>query len=328
MAIQNAGNLSTSVQFNHLATVYYDRTALKPLRKQFLFWIGCDDRVMPLKNGKTIQFFRYSNLGANTTPATEGDVSGTPLAMAGSSVVTATVGQYADFTSLSDMLVDTAIDGDIVAVAADQLGYRAGLTFDTIVRNVVDAAAASIDIAPLGDYFSSMDLANIRTRFRGLDIKGFKNGMFPTIIHPYISYDLIHDPQVGGFMDVNKNGPQAGKLQNLPETGKLLSFNNCDVYESTNVTMVAGTPNKYRCYFFGQEGVAAIDLAGRGPTRTKDQDQTQFRINVQKNLGPSLASPEGKIRAFCSYNVVFVAKLLDTTNYRVRKIDAPTSLGL
>jgi N4-gp56 family major capsid protein len=327
MAFNPAGNLSTSSQFTHFISTYYDRVALKPLRKQFLFWMGCDDRVMPLKNGKTIQFYRYSNLGANLNTTPEG-TTGTASEMAGSTTVSATVSQYADFTSLSDMLVDTAMDGDIVAVASDQLGYRAGLTFDTIVRNVADASSGSTVISLLGDYLSGADLANIRHRFRGLDIKGFKNGRFPTIVHPYVSYDLIHDPSVGGFMDINKNGPSAAKLQNLPETGPLVSFNNCDVYESTNVTVTSGSPNTYRCYFFGQEGIAAIDLAGRGPTRTKDQDQMAFKIHVQKNLGPSLASPEGKIRAFCSYNVVFVAKLLDTTNYRLRLIDAPTSLGL
>jgi N4-gp56 family major capsid protein len=327
MAYAPVANTSTSSQFTHLASVYYDRTALKPLRKQFLFWVGVDDRVMPLKNGKTVQFYRYGNLGVNTSTTSEGTV-GTPISMAGTTTVSATVAQYSDFTSLSDMLVDTAIDGDIVAVASDQLGYRAGLTFDTILRNEVDSVAASIDVSLLGDYFTTADLANIRHRMKGLDIKGFKNGMFPTIVHPYISYDLIHDPQVGGFMDVNKNGPQSAKLQNLPETGPLVTSNNCQVYESTNVTVTSGSPNTYRCYFFGQEGVAAIDLAGRGPTRTKDQDQTQFRVHVERNAAKSIANPEGKIRAFCSYNVVFVAKILDTVNYRLRKIDAPTSLGL
>lgn len=329
MAYSPASNLSTSSTLAHLASVYYDRTALTPLRKKFMFWKGVDSRVMPKKNGKTIQFYRYSQLGANTTATSEGTV-GTALAPMTSSTISATVAQYSDFISFSDLLIDTAIDGDIVAVGADQLGYRGGLTFDTIVRNEVDGVAASIDVTALGDYLSSADLANIRHRFAGIDVKPFANNNFRAIVHPYVSYDLVHDPQVGGFMDVVKQSgsQQRDTLYSLEDRGHLMTFNNCDVWESTNCTMTAGSPNTYRCYFFGQEGLGAIDLAGRGPTRTEDQDRTKFSVNVVKESGPSVANPEGKIKAIVSYNVVFAAKVLDTNPYRMRKIDVASSLGL
>jgi N4-gp56 family major capsid protein len=331
MAYSPASNLSTSSSLAHLATVYYDRKALKPLRKKFLFWKGVDNRVQPLKNGKTIQFFRYSQLGANTSTTSEGTV-GTAIGPMTSGVVSATVAQYSDFMSFSDMLVDTAID-DVVAVGADQLGYRAGLTCDTIVRNEFDGVAASVDVLPLGDYLSSADLANIRSRFAALDIQPPSGEYFPMICSPYNIYDLQHDPAVNGFADVVKQdsrneGHNTFYTMGGTSVAPKLRFNSCEVYESNNVTMVAGSPNKYRCYFFGDEGIAAIDLAGRGPSRSMDQDSSKFSINVIKESGPSLANPEGKIRALASYNFVFVTKILDTTNYRIRKIDAATSLGL
>lgn len=324
-----AANLTTSSGLAHLIPMYYDRTALTPLRKRFMFMKGVDNRVLPKKNGKSIQFYRYSNLGANTTVTTEGTV-GTAIGMPDSVVVQATVSQYSDFTSLSDMLVDTAPDGDIVAVAADGLGYRAGLSVDTIVRAEVDSVAASINVDPLGTYFSHSDLAGIRTRFAGLDIKPFASGYFPVISHPYVNYDLVHDPQVGGFRDVVKQvgSEQRSSIFNPADRGMLLRFEGCEVWESNNVAVVAGSPNKYRTYFFGLEGLAAIDLAGRGPTRTEDQDRTRFKVDVIRENGISVANPEGKIRAIASYNFVFVTKLLDTNPYRVRKIDFPSSLGL
>jgi hypothetical protein len=233
--------------------------------------------------------------------------------------------------SFSDMLVDTAIDGDIVAVGADKLGYRAGLTFDTIIRNEIDSVAGSIDVTLLGDYFSGQDVAAIRTRFSGLDILPFPNNYFPALIHPYLTYDFIHDPQVGGFIDVVKQHPQMegnDRIFTLEDRGFVAYWGGVELWESTNVTVVAGSPNKYRAYFFGSEGLGAIDLAGRGPTRTEDQNAQKFAVHVENNLAPSLPNPEGKIRAFASYNCVFVAKTLDTNPYRMRKIDAPTSLGL
>lgn len=317
-----------SAVLTHLIATYYDRTALTPLRKKFLFSKGVDYRTLPKKNGKLIQFYRYSQLGANTTATSEGTF-GAGVEMGASTTVQATVAQYTDFISFSDILVDTAPDADIVAVGADQLGYRAGLTVDTITRNEVDSVAASIDVTMLGDYFTGADVANVRHRLAGVDIRPFEDGYFRCLIHPYVAYDFIHDPTVGGFQDIVKRGGEGhDRLFQLEDRGYIARFSGVELWECTNVTMVAGSPNKYRCYFFGQEGLASIDLAGRGPTRTMDQNATKFKINVINETAPSIANIEGKIRAAVSYNFVFVAKLLDTNPYRVRKIDAPTSLGL
>ncbi len=325
MAYAPAGMTTGSATLTHLASVYYDRVALSALRKKFMFWKGVDNRTLPLKNGKTIQFYRYSQLGANTTATPEGTV-GTSLELT-SAVLTATVSQYSDYISFSDLLVDTAIDNDIVAVGADLLGYRAALTCDTIIRNVVDAVAASIDVPLLGDYFTGADAANISTRFAGVDVKPFPNGYFPALAHPYVVYDFVHDPAVGGFKDVAKELGDSAAKGNLEDRGFVARFNDVELWQSTNVTVTSGSPNTYRCYFFGQEGLAAIDLAGRGPSRVQDQDKGGFSVNVIR-AKPSAADPEGKIRAYVSYNFVFVAKVMDTSTYRIKKIDAPSSLGL
>jgi hypothetical protein len=180
----------------------------------------------------------------------------------------------------------------------------------------------------LGDYFSAADTANVRHRLAGLDIQAFPNGFFTVLAHPYVLYDFMHDPAVGGFQDLAKyNVVESGKYTKMEDRGFVARVNNCEIYEDTNVTMVAGSPNKYRVYFFGQEGLAAIDLAGRGPSRSEDQNRTRFKVNVIQP-GLSVADPMGKIKALASYNFVFCAKILDTNPYRLRKIDAPTSLGL
>jgi len=323
-----AGNTTGTSTIAHLATVYYDRLSLKTVRKNFKFWELVDDKVLPLKNGKTIQFYRYSNFGANTTAAPEGNV-GTSLQLT-TTTVSATVSQYTDFISLSDLLMDTAIDGDILARAADQLGYRGGLTFDTIVRNEIDSIAASIDVALLGDYFSGSDLANVRARLAGLDVRPKDGSYFVGIISPYITYDFKRDPSVGGFLDVAKQTAQSpgnNRIITLEDRGWVADFESVRLYESNNVTVTAGSPNTYRCYFGGEEALAAIDLAGRGPTRTPDQDKMKFKVNVMRTK-MSEANPTGQIGGIASYNVVFAAKNLDTNPYRLRKIDAPTSLGL
>ena len=185
-------------------------------------------------------------------------------------------------------------------------------------------------MALLGDYFSGADVANVRHRLAGLDIRPFSDGYFKVLLHPYVSYDFIHDPAVGGFLDVVKQSmdPNKDKFFTMEDRGFIGRWSGCELWESTDVTMTAGSPNTYRVYFFGMEGMAAIDLAGRGPTKSEDQNTTKFSVNVIRETAPSIANPEGKIRAAVSYNFVWVAKILDTNPYRIRKIDAPTSLGL
>ena len=324
-----AGNLSSTATITHLATVYYERVALSSLRKVFHFDKLADNRVMPLRNGKTVQFFRYSQLGANTTATPEGEtvVPGQTLT---STTLSATVAQYADFMSFSDMLVDTSLD-DIVTAGADILGYRAGLSVDTLVRNEIDSVAGSIDVTPLdANSFGGADLAQVRARLAGIDVKPFANGYFRALAHPFVLYDFINDPTAGGFQDVVKvlqNG-QSDRFFQLEDRGMVAKFASVEMWESTNVTITAGSPNTYRVYIAGQEALSTIDLAGRGPARTEDQDRSPFRVDVLRNIPVGVANPEGKVKALVSYNFVFVTKILDTSPYRLRKLDVANSLGI
>ena len=70
-----------------------------------------------------------------TTALTEGcDPEGQKLNMG---VITATVAQYGGFIELSDMLLLSAIDNNLVQ-ATKLLGSQAGRTLDTITREVLE----------------------------------------------------------------------------------------------------------------------------------------------------------------------------------------------
>lgn len=90
---------------------------------------------IPKNGGKTIEFRRYSPLPKALTPLTEGITpDGQKLDV---STVTATVAQYGGFVELSDMLLLTAIDNNLVQ-ATKLLGSQAGRTLDTITREVLN----------------------------------------------------------------------------------------------------------------------------------------------------------------------------------------------
>lgn len=324
MAYAPATNLTTTPSLTHLATVYYERKALDTLKKKFMFREATVPDVMPLRNGKTIQFYRYSLFAANTTPASEGTVgTGLPLT---TTTVSATVSEYADFITISTLLNETAID-PITENASDMLGYRAGLSTDTITRTEFDSNVASVALNTLGATFAAADLRRVAMLLEGADVRPIKGDDFIAIMHPYVLYDLMSDNTAGGFIDVLKYN-NAGQLIDggtamSGEAGKMAGVR---ILKSTNVGSTGTAPSvKYYTYVVGKGAVGAIDLGGVGPTNVMDPDRQAFKINVIKG-GPQIADPEGMIGSAVSYRFVFVAKTLDSTTYRYRIVYSDSSI--
>lgn len=318
MAYAPAGNLTTTPSLTHLATVYYERKALDTLMKRFMFRSATVPDVMPLRSGKTIQFYRYSLFGANTTPASEGAIgTGLPLT---TTTVSATVSEYADYITISTLLQETAID-PITENAADMLGYRGGLSADTITRTEFDSNVSSVQQATLGATFSASDLRRAAMLLEGADVRPMKGDTFLGIVHPYVLYDLMSDNTAGGFIDVMKYADPQTMVNG--EAGKMAGVR---LVKSTNVGSTGTAPNvKYYTYVVGQGAVGAIELSGLGPTNVMDPEKQSFKINVIKG-GPQIADPEGMIGAAVSYRFVFVAKTLDSTTYRYKIILCDSSI--
>ncbi len=162
---------------------------------------------IPKNGGKTIEFRKYDPLPKALTPLTEGVTpNGQKLNMG---VITATVAQYGGFVELSDILLLTAIDNNLVQ-ATKLLGSQAGRTLDTITREVlnggtnvqyangnktsratlVGGAANEAD----NDYLT-VDAIRKAVRFLKVMHAPRINGYYAGIIHPDCSYDLMSDPK-------------------------------------------------------------------------------------------------------------------------------------
>ena len=324
MAYTPASNNTTTASLTHLATVWYNRKALDQLMQMFRFLGATEPDIIPQRNGKTVQWFRYSLLPANTTPSTEGTV-GAGLSMT-STTVSATVSEYSDFATLSSLLKATAID-PIVENFAKQLGYRAGLSVDTITRNEFDTNSSAV-LSTLGPSYTSDDGKRAVALLRAINVSPRAGDMFVGIIHPYVVYDLQSDNTAGGFIDQARwNNPEilAKYAQNLGQ-GIIGASGGVMYKTSTNVTTSGTSPNVlYNTYIVGTGAVGSVDLGGRGPSRVENPKTQNFKINTIQG-GPQIADPEGKIGAAVSYYFVYVAKTLDSTNIRYRIIQADASL--
>lgn len=329
MAYTPAVNLTTSTGLAHLQSVFYRKTGLDRLMKKWVFRKPCMKDSLPKASGRSVQFYRYQNLGTQVVPASEGSV-GTPQTI-NSRVVGATVSQYTAFINLSDFLVDTAID-PAAQNAAELLGYQAGFTVDTLTRRVIDNESSSTNQAMLGASFKVADLRNYRSQLQALDVVPFEDNEFYVYLHPFVSFDLVNDPAAGGLADIFKYNTdvKSTPLVGYEDRGVITHIAGCRVEESTNVRTATG-PNTYRVYCFGKGGVAAIDLEGRGPSDVMDPAKQMFKINTIKG-SPSIVDPEGVIGAAVSYNFVFTTMITEGPSgiggtYRYRTTDASSTIG-
>jgi N4-gp56 family major capsid protein len=330
MAYTPAGNLSSSAGLPHASSIFYKKKALDRLTKKFVFGEPCMDDTLDRQNGRVVQWYRLNNLTAGTTPKTEGTV-GTSLTMS-SNVVQAAVSQFADFITVSDMLTATSYAPELQN-AADLIGYRGGLSVDTMTRRVIDAEQGSVawTLSSSNSYLRASDIRGSVKSLQAVDVEPFENNEFFMIIHPFISYDLINDPASGGLMDTFKyTHPENSALVKGEDRGVVTHIAQTKVVESTNVAQPGNSV--YRSYIFGKGGIGKVNLAGMAPAKVRDPKTQRFNVTMKALSEPSLADPEGVIGGFASYKFAFVPVVLEgpagiAGTYRFKTMETKSSIS-
>lgn len=200
---------------------FYDRTLLDRLLPTLIYTQYGQKKQAPKREGDTMNFRRFNSLAAATTPLTEGVTpTGNTLSI---SSVTATVSQYGDYVQISDKIDMVGID-PVLTEAVQVLGEQAGLTVDTVVRDIV-VAGTSVQYAGGVAGRSSVASTNLLTgteikkavrTLRRNNAKEVADGAFIGIIGPDAEFDLMSDSM---WVDVSKyqNAEQVYK----GEIGKL-----------------------------------------------------------------------------------------------------------
>lgn len=146
---------------------------------------------IPKNGGKEVEFRKYDSL--DTTPSerllTEGVTpNGQPISV---KTVTAKVEQYGGYVILSDMLLLTAIDNNIVE-ATQLIASQAGRTLDNVTRNTM--ATNPNKVSSTADGEISVELVQKAVRMLKIANAPRINGSYVGIIHPDVAYDLMRDP--------------------------------------------------------------------------------------------------------------------------------------
>lgn len=302
---------------------------MSQVKKQFRFAAVSEPDEIPRRSGKNIQWYRYLTLPANVTPAPEGTV-GTAIPQQ-TATVTASVSEYADYSSVSTLADEVGID-PIVTNHSTNLGYRAGLTVDTIVRTEFDANLSSVSLGTSGTYASVFDLRKATALLRGLDVMPREAESFSCVLHPYSVFDIQSDNTAGGFIDVMKwANPKAFIEGQSQSDGSIGEVGGCRMFTTTNVGTSGTAPNVlYNMYIVGAGAVGRVSLSGSGPSFVTNPSVVgapgeDYPIKVVRG-GPNPSDPEGMIGAFVSYRFVFVAKTLDSTTFRYKIIQADAQI--
>ncbi len=190
---------------------FYDNVLIDNAEPELVHNQFGQKRPIPKNGGKVIEFRKYDPYPKATKALTEGVTpEGRTLEAKG---VTCEVQQYGDYTLISDMLILTAIDNNIVE-ATKLHGSQAGRTLDTITREVlnecktvqyadesVSAMSSLVGGQASGNHYMSVDCIKrgVRTLKRHNAPK--INGYYVSIIHPDVSYDLTNDP---AWIEVHK----------------------------------------------------------------------------------------------------------------------------
>ena len=189
---------------------FYDMTLIDEAQSNLVHDQFGQKRPIPANGGKTIEFRKFAPLAKALTPITEGVTpDGKSLEV---TTITAEVAQYGDYITQSDVLELTSLDNTILE-ATKLLGRQAGVTLDTVVRDILHETTNVT-------YCSKADGTAVTSR-AGLDntcqltVKMVQKvvaklraqnaptigGKYVAIIHPYVAYDLMRDPE---WIDAHK----------------------------------------------------------------------------------------------------------------------------
>ena len=225
---------------------------------------------IPKNGGKIIEFRKYDSLPKALTPLTEGVTpNGQKLSM---SVITSNVQQYGGYIELSDILLLTAIDNNLVQ-ATKLLGSQAGRTLDTITREVlnggsnvqyaegqVTARNALVGGQASGNHYLTVDAVRRAVRFLKVMNAPKINGNYVGIIHPDVSYDLMSDPKwvnVKTYSD--PDGIYEGEIGKI-EGVRLVETSEAKVFEGAGASGV----DVYSTLILGADAYGVTEITGGG----------------------------------------------------------------
>lgn len=204
---------------------------------------------IPKNGGKSIEFRKYDPFPKATTPITEGVTpAGHKMNV---TTITAYVNQFGDFVEMSDVLLLTAIDNNMVQ-ATKLLGNQAGETLDWVTREVLNQGTNVLYAKGTGtrptersevDSTNVITVDDIQNAVRILKKANAKKigDSFVGIVGPDIAYTLQRDPEfIAWHQYARPEELYAGELGKIGGV-RFVETTEAKIFEATPLTDAAPT---------------------------------------------------------------------------------------
>jgi N4-gp56 family major capsid protein len=256
--------------------VAFEKMAYFALRPEMYFDQFADVQATNATNpGSSIKFTVFADLAAATTPLGEAE-DVTPVSMSDSQV-TVTLEEYGNATVTTAKLRASSFM-PVDPVAAQAVGYNAGLSIDTIARNVVQAGdnviyATGGAVAPTSrttvnadDTLAANDVRRVVAQLRGANVPTI-NGSYVGFIHPDVSYDFRSATDAAAWRTpanyVNPEGIYNGEI-GMFEGVRFMESSRAPLFaNASNNSGSAGTIDVYGTLIMGRQALAkGVSLGG------------------------------------------------------------------
>jgi N4-gp56 family major capsid protein len=278
--------------------------------------------TVPKTKGDTINWRKFAALTAATTALSEGQTpTATDVTITSD---TATVAEYGAWLQYTDMLEFKSID-PILTNFAELLGEQAGLTVDTLTR---DVAVATTNIIYGGDATGRTDIVATDTLTAALVYKALRNlknanarpiqgDRYIGIMHPYTEFDFLQDSTVVNTMTQVMDKGTGNPLI----AGYIGTVFGVDWYRATTAKVYedggASSADVYATMIFGRDAIGIGGLAGMMPgkvTAGQYEPNTGKKVSpvqmIKTSTAPTKDDPLGQ-RGTMGWRTTFVAKILN-----------------
>ena len=254
----------------------FEKLAYFALRPEMYYDMFADVEATNATNpGATVTFTIFSDLAAATTELGEAE-DVTPVAMSDSQV-SVTLREYGNATVTTAKLRATSFL-PVDPVAANAVGYNAGLSIDTICRNVVQAGTNVIyatggattptarNTVQPEDTLAADDVRRVVAQLRKANVPTI-GGSYVGFIHPDVSYDFRSATDAAAWRTpanyVNPEGIYNGEI-GMFEGVRFMESPRAPLFENaSDGSSSSGTVDVYGTLVMGRQALAkGISLGG------------------------------------------------------------------
>ena len=266
-----ADAMTTTASLDYDQTMW-DRAIYYPLRPELYFDMFADVKATDATpdQGATLTFTKFNDMAAATTPLSETvDIDAVAISDA---QVSLTLAEYGNGVNTTFRVRATSFIG-LDRPVANLVGYNAGLSLDTLARNIIQAgtnvfysgAATSRVTVAATHVLTAANVRKANALLKNANVATF-NGYYASVIAPLVAYDLRGETGAAAWRDPHTYS-QPAQIWN----GEIGEFEGFRFMESPRAPLfadagVGSTVDVYRTLFFGRQAMAKAysTYEGRG----------------------------------------------------------------